>query len=116
MMVLGGASAAAQPAVEAERLERELSTVEAELDRVESANRVVPELFSVGDRDERATWGAIYHLNREYARASMALFGAVEPKPGEDVTKLEGTAEYAESLFFLADSLKELGNVGAARV
>jgi tetratricopeptide (TPR) repeat protein len=116
MMVLGGASAAAQPAVEAERLERELSTVEAELDRVESANRVVPELFSVGDRDERATWGAIYHLNREYARASMALFGAVEPKPGEDVTKLEGTAEYAESLFFLADSLNELGNVGAARV
>jgi hypothetical protein len=54
VMVLGGASAAAQPAVEAERLERELSTVEAELDRVESANRVVPELFSVGDRDERA--------------------------------------------------------------
>jgi len=115
-MLLGGFSAAAQPAVEAERLERELATVEGELTRVESANREIPELFSIGDRDERATWGAIYHLNREYTRASMALFGAVEPRVGEDVTKLEGTAEYAESLFFLADSLYELGNVGAARV
>ncbi len=109
-------SAVAQPVADVERLERELASVSGELDRVEQAHRDVPDLFAVTNRDERATWGAIYHLNKEYTRASLALFGAVEPRPGEDLSRLEGSLEYAESLFFLADSLYELGNIGAARI
>jgi len=109
-------SAFGQPAADVERLELELASVAGELERIEQAHQDVPDLFAVTNRDERATWGAIYHLNKEYTRASLALFGAVEPRPGEDLGQLEGTLEYAESLFFLADSLYELGNIGAARV
>jgi tetratricopeptide (TPR) repeat protein len=111
-----GIPAAAQPAVELDALERDVAALEAELGRLEDTNRKLPELFAVGDRGERATWGAIYHLNREYARASLALFGAVEANTDAEVTSVESTPEYAESLFYLADSLYEMGNVGAARV
>ena len=114
--LLSGFPAVAQPVAGLDALERDVAALEAELGRLEDANRNLPELFSVADRGERATWGAIYHLNREYARASLALFGAVEAISDADVSGFEGAPEYAESLFYLADSLYETGNVGAARV
>lgn len=97
------------------QLERDTETARAEMDRIGAQYSVVPELFGVSDRDDRAIWGSIYHLNKEYNRASLALFGAVEPRPGEDLAQLQQNPSYAESLFHLADSLYELGNVGAAR-
>ena len=121
--VLGGAVfalhatfAVAQPSTELAQVERDVATAVAEIQRIESTHTEVPELFSIADRDERATWGAIYHLNKEYARASLALYGAVQARPGEDVARFEASPEYAESLYFLADALYELGNIGAARV
>ncbi len=107
--------AAAQPATEVAQLERDATSATAEMDRIESQYREVPDLFAIGDRDDRAIWGSIYHLNKEYARASLALYGAVEPRDGERPQAVEATSTYAESLFFLADSLYELGNVGAAQ-
>ena len=100
---------------EVAQLERDASSAAAEMDRIESQYREVPDLFSVGDREDRAIWGSIYHLNKEFARASLALYGAVEPRDGESPQNVERTPTYAESLFFLADSLYELGNVGAAK-
>jgi tetratricopeptide (TPR) repeat protein len=106
---------AAQPTAAVTQIERDAAAASAEIDRIELQYREIPDLFAVGDRDERALWGSIYHLNKEYQRASLALFGAVEPREGETPRQVEATPTYAESLFFLADSLYELGNVGAAR-
>ncbi len=116
VFALHAAVASAQPTTELAQVERDLDTAVAEIQRIESAPSEVPELFSIADRDERATWGAIYHLNKEYARASLALYGAVQPRPGENVAAFEATQQYAESLYFLADALYELGNIGASRV
>ena len=109
--VLCSSAASAQPATEVAQLERDATSAGAEMERIETQYREVPDLFAVGDRDDRAIWGSIYHLNKEYARASLALYGAVEPRDGESPRVVEATATYAESLFFLADSLYELGNV-----
>lgn len=106
----------AQPSVELAQLERDVEVAEGELTRIEGANARVPDLFSVKDRGDRAMWGAIYHDQREYARASMVLYGAVEAGNPTDQAALEATPEYAESLYFLANSLYEVGNIGAARV
>jgi tetratricopeptide (TPR) repeat protein len=116
MVSLSVFPAVAQPVVGLDILERDIAALEAELGRLEEANRNLPDLFSVAGRGERATWGAIYHLNREYARASLVLFGAVEASSDADATGIEVMPEYAESMFYLADSLYEMGNVGAARV
>jgi hypothetical protein len=109
--LLGGA-AVAQGDVGVERLERELATLQGELDRVVATQSKTPDIFAPIDREERATWGAVYHLGKQYDRAALALFGAVEAAPGASAV---GAAQ-AESIFILADSLYELGNVGAARV
>ncbi|MDP2345246.1 MAG: hypothetical protein Q8O67_30155 [Deltaproteobacteria bacterium] len=107
--------AGAQPTAVVAQIERDANAAAAEIARIELQYSEIPDLFAVGDRDERALWGSIYHLNKEYQRASLALFGAVEPREGEAPRQVEATPTYAESLFFLADSLYELGNVGAAR-
>ena len=107
-------TAAAQAEVELAQIQRDAAVVDAEMTRIDLQYQNIPDLFSMGDRDDRALWGAIHHLNKEYQRASLALFGAVEPREGESLADLEATPDYAESLFFLADSLYELGNIGAA--
>ena len=121
--VLGGAvfalhavAVSAQPTPELLQVERDVATAVAEIQRIEGSHTSVPELFSIADRNERATWGAIYHLNKEYRRASLTLYGAVQARPGENVAAFEVSHQYAESLYFLADALYELGNIGAARV
>ena len=116
VFALHAAIVSAQPATELAQVERDLATAVAEIQQLEGTYKDVPELFSIADREERATWGAIYHLNKEYTRASLSLYGAVQPRPGEDIARLEASPEYAESLYFLADALYELGNIGAARV
>ncbi|HEY1101649.1 MAG TPA: hypothetical protein VGF99_22105, partial [Myxococcota bacterium] len=116
VFALHAAVASAQPTAALSQVERDAATAAAEMQRIDAANAEVPELFSIADRDERATWGAIYHLNKEYARASLSLYGAVQPRPGENVAAFEASPQYAESLYLLADSLYELGNTGAARV
>jgi len=109
--LLAGA-ASAQSDVGAERLERELATLQGELGRVEAAQANLPDIFAPIDREERATWGAVYHLGKQYDRAALALFGAVEPALGAGSV----ADAQAESIYLLGDSLYELGNVGAARV
>lgn len=106
-------SASAQGDLEA--IERDVVSASAEMDSLASTYREVPNLFTMGDREDRAVWGTIYHLNKEYVRASLALFGAVEPRDGESPAQVENNPTYAESLYFLADSLYELGNIGAAQ-
>jgi hypothetical protein len=97
------------------QIDRDSSTAAAEVGRLESQYGELPALFSASDREDRATWGSIYHLNREFERASLSLFGAVEPRDGENLKDIAREAGYGESLFLLADSLLQLGNVGAAR-
>lgn len=106
-----GATGVARADAGIERLERELAALEGELGRVEAAHGQLPDVFSPIDRNERATWGAVFHLNRQYDRAALALFGAVES--GVDAAAVE---DRAESIYLLGDSLYELGNVAAARV
>lgn len=96
------------------RLERDVVVAAGELARNEEQYRVVPDLFSSSDRNERVTWGEIYYLTKEYQRASMLLFGAVEPRES-DATPVEQRPDYADALFYLADSLHELGNRAAAQ-
>jgi hypothetical protein len=108
--MLGGTTSA-RADVGVERLERELATLEGEVGRVEAAHRELPDVFAPIDRDDRATWGAVYHLGKQYDRAALALYGAVESSPGSDAVEAQ-----AESIYLLGDSLYELGNVGAARV
>lgn len=107
--------AASAQLADLDQVERDAATAAAEMDRLGSEYREIPSIFVLGDREDRSIWGSIYHLNKEYERASLALFGAVEPREGEAATAVTATPTYAESLFFLADSLYELGNVGAAQ-
>ncbi len=114
---VGGASQAAEPLEvnDVAQLERDVATAAAEAQRLEGQYAATPVLFTSDDREDRATWGAIYHLNREFERASLALFGAVEPRDGETEQVLSRDPSYAESLYLLADSLLQLGNEGAAK-
>ncbi len=107
------AAAVAQPSTAVAQIERDAATATAEMDRIETQYHDIPDLFAVGDREDRALWGSIYYLNKEYQRASLALFGAIEQPEGTSAA--EATATYAESMFYLADSLYQLGNVSAAR-
>ncbi len=96
------------------RVEQDMDIAEGELLRIEVQYREVPNLFTTEDRGERMAWGEIYYLTKEYQRASMLLFGAVEPREGERplVEQLPG---YADALYYLADSLFLAGNVSAAQ-
>ncbi|MCC7071264.1 MAG: hypothetical protein IT383_08075 [Deltaproteobacteria bacterium] len=96
------------------RLERDLVVAAGELARNEDQYRSVPDLFTSNDRGERVTWGEIYYLTKEYQRASMLLFGAVEPRES-DATPVEQRPDYADALYYLADSLYLLGNRAAAQ-
>ncbi len=107
--------AAAFAAADVAQLERDIDTATAEVARLERQYPDVPALFTAADREDRATWGSIYHLNREFERASLALFGAVEPREGETEASVARSPNHGESLYLLADSLFQLGNVGAAR-
>ncbi|MBM4281657.1 MAG: hypothetical protein FJ137_13160 [Deltaproteobacteria bacterium] len=101
--------------VDLAQVERDVVTASAEAERLEAQYQSLPNLFSTDDREDRATWGSIYHLNREFDRAALALFGAVEPRDGETSDKLAQDANYGEALYLLADSLLQLGNEGAAK-
>jgi hypothetical protein len=104
------------PAVsDIEQIDRDSSTAAAEVERLEGQYGDIPPLFSASDREDRATWGSIYHLNHEFERASLALFGAVEPRDDETEAALARDPGYGESVYLLADSLLQLGNVGAAK-
>lgn len=107
--LLGGAASAQS---DVDRLERELAVLQGELGRVEAAQSDLPDIFAPIDREERATWGAVQHLGKQYDRAALSLFGAVEPGLGASSV---GEVQ-AESIYLLGDSLYELGNIGAARV
>ncbi len=96
------------------RVERDLVVASAELGRNEDQYRAVPDLFTSNDRGERVTWGEIYYLTKEYQRASMLLFGAVEPRES-DATPVEQRPDYGDALYYLADSLFLLGNRAAAQ-
>ena len=96
------------------RLERDVVVAAGELARNEDQYRVVPDLFTSNDRNDRVTWGEIYYLTKEYQRASMLLFGAVEPRES-DATPVEQRPDYADALYYLADSLFVLGNRAAAQ-
>jgi hypothetical protein len=109
------ASATPTPGADVAQVDRDSSTAEAEIGRLEGQFHEIPALFSASDREDRATWGSIYHLNREFERASLALFGAVEPRDGEAEAALARDAAYGESVYLLADSLLQLGNIGAAK-
>ena len=97
------------------QVDKDLGVVAAELERLRLQHQEIPDLLSVGDRDDRVTWGSIYHLSKEYTRASFLLYSVVEPRAGESPADVESRPGYAESLYYLADSLFELGNVAAAR-
>jgi tetratricopeptide (TPR) repeat protein len=96
------------------QLAQSLDVAEAELLRLEDKYQELPDILAIGDRGDRATWGAIYHLSREYTRAAYALYGAVEPGVGEAPGGPQKEPAYAESLYYLADSLAQLGNTTAA--
>lgn len=103
-------------AVDAEvaRIEKDIGIADGELHRIEDQYREVPDLFTTEDRGERMTWGEIYYLTKEYQRASMLLFGAVEPREN-DARPVEQRPDYADGIYYLADSLYLLGNVSAAQ-
>lgn len=103
-----------RPDGELTRIERALGVIEGEQTRLDGSYQVVPDLFTSDDRGERDTWGEIYYLTKEYQRASMLLFGAVEPRES-DATPVEKREAYADSLFYLADSLFLLGNHAPAK-
>lgn len=111
--LLLGAPALGQGLVEVERLEREAATVAGEVERIEAAHRDVPDLFAPINREERLTWGAVHHLNKDHMRAALAMYAVVEPRVGEAP---QASPEHAEAMYLLGDSLYEMGNVGAARV
>lgn len=116
-VLVAAAGADAQRAVagnDVNRLERDVVVAAGELARNEDQYRSVPDLFSSNDRGERVTWGEIYYLTKEYQRASMLLFGAVEPRES-DPTPVEQRPDYADALYYLADSLHLLGNRAAAQ-
>jgi tetratricopeptide (TPR) repeat protein len=96
------------------RIERDLGVADGEIRRIEEQYRTVPDLFTSEDRNERVTWGEIYYLTREYQRASMLLFGALEPREN-DTRPVEQRPDYADALYYLADSLYLLGNHAAAQ-
>src|SRR5688572_4208459 len=115
-LVLLSTSALAQGAQENDvvRIENDVAVAEGELRRIEDQYRVVPDLFTMEDRADRVTWGEIYYLQREYQRASFLLFGAVEPRDN-DKSPVESRPDYADAVYYLADSLYLLGNVAAAQ-
>jgi tetratricopeptide (TPR) repeat protein len=96
------------------RIEKAVAVAEGELRRIEDQHRTVPDLFTVDDRSERMTWGEIYYLTKEYQRATMLLFGAVEPRD-TDREPAERRPGYADGIYHLADSLFLLGNFSAAQ-
>jgi tetratricopeptide (TPR) repeat protein len=108
------ARAQAPQAADVSRIERDVGVAEGELRRVEEQYRTVPDLFRDDDREQRVTWGEIYYLTKEYQRASLLLFGAVEPRDN-DKAPVENRADYADALYYLADSLFLLGNHAAAQ-
>jgi tetratricopeptide (TPR) repeat protein len=95
-------------------LEREVAVAEGEMGRIEDQYRVIPELFSSDDREDRVTWGEILYLTKDYQRASLLLFGAVEPR-STDKSPVEQRPDYANAVYYLADSLFLLGNTAAAK-
>jgi hypothetical protein len=106
------AASTASAQSDVDRLEKELAVLQGEVGRLEAIQSKMPDIFAPIDRTDRTTWGAVYRLAKQYDRAALALFGAVEAGVGGD-----GSAEsQAESLYLLGDSLYELGNAGAARV
>ncbi len=114
---LAGPAVAAQPAGGASdlsRIERDIGIADGEMRRIEDSYKTVPDLFTTEDRGQRVTWGEIYYLTKEYQRASMLLFGAVEPRDN-DKRPVEQRADYADALYYLADSLYQLGNTAAAQ-
>lgn len=115
-LALGAGPARAQGTATTDltRIERDLEVAAGELARNEEQYRSVPDLFTSNDRGERVTWGEIYYLTKEYQRASMLLFGAVEPREG-DATPVQDRPDYADALYYLADSLYLLGNRAAAQ-
>jgi tetratricopeptide (TPR) repeat protein len=115
-VVAGGVEVRAQESNAADmgRVERDVGIAEGELRRIEDQYKTVPDLFTTEDRGERVTWGEIYYLQKEYQRASFLLFGAVEPRDN-DKTPVEERPDYADALYYLADSLYLLGNQGAAQ-
>lgn len=96
------------------RIERDLGVADGEMRRIEEQYRTVPDLFSNDDRETRVTWGEIYYLTKEYQRASMLLFGAVEPRESDKIP-VEQRPDYADALYYLADSLFLVGNHAAAQ-
>ena len=96
------------------RIERDVGVADGELRRIEDQYKTVPDLFTIEDRGERVTWGEIYYLQKEYQRASFLLFGAVEPRDN-DKTPVQDRPDYADALYYLADSLYLLGNHAAAQ-
>ncbi len=95
-----------------DRLERQLAVLQGEITRLEALQKNLPDIFSPVDRTDRTAWGGVYRLAKQYDRAALALFGAVEAGVGGD----NSAESQAESLYLLGDSLYELGNPGAARV
>lgn len=114
---VAASSARAQGAAvttEVERIEKDVGIADGEMRRIDDQYREVPDLFTTEDRGERMTWGEIYYLTKEYQRASMLLFGAVEPREN-DKSPVENRPDYADGLYYLADSLYLLGNISAAQ-
>lgn len=106
------AASAASAQSDIDRLEKELAVLQGEAGRLEALQNKLPDVFSPIDRTDRTTWGSVYRLAKQYDRAALALFGAIEAGVGGD----DSAESQAETLYLLGDSLYELGNPGAARV
>jgi tetratricopeptide (TPR) repeat protein len=91
-----------------------LGRLDDELTRVERLYQGDIELGFRRTFDDRVSAGELYYLLGEYDKASTILFGAIEP-PTESRTSVQERAGYADALYQLADSLKQLGNYAAAR-
>jgi tetratricopeptide (TPR) repeat protein len=108
-----GAEMVASSAVDLDQVGRDVVTAEAEIARLEAQYQSTPQLFSLQDQEDRAVWGSIYHLNRDFERASLALYGALQATPPANASA--SAFERDEALYLLADSLFQLGNVWASK-
>ena len=115
LLVSLGVGASPAVAQDVRGLSAQLDQVAAEIQRLETEYRVIPDLTGQGNFDQRLNQGETFLLLKNYERAALLLYGAVVPSSNAQGASLPSHARYPDAVFGLAESLFFMKNYQGAR-
>ncbi len=107
---------AAGPSMAPRQIAEGLDRVHGEMLRLDARFKEMPDPASASpaELEQRAKSGILFYAMRDYPRASLILFSAVDP-PGVDADQLVRMPWYGDAVLALAESLYQTGNYVPAR-